>query len=203
MNKEELIRSLKQQGFSERIVKAFEKVRREKFIPKISKTMAYEDTALPIGKGQTISQPYTIAFMLSLLKLEPESKNKQKLLEVGSGSGYVLALLDEILDNAELYGIERVEELAERSREELKNKFNIEVIHGDGSKGLPDKAPFDRIIVSASADEIPSKLVRQLKIGGILVVPVRNSILQIQRFTNENKIQEFSGFRFVPLIEGE
>lgn len=201
MDKKELLRSLKKQKFPQDIIDAFDKVNREDFIPQSSRDMAYKDTALPIGKGQTISQPYIIAFMLSLLKLE--SEKKQKILEIGSGSGYVLALLNEITGkDSEIYGIERIKELAERSQEILKNK-NVKVIHGDGSKGLPKQKPFDRIIVSAAADEIPSKLVRQLKVGGILVVPVKNSIYQIQRFTNDNKIQEFPGFRFVPLIEEE
>ncbi len=199
MRKEELLRSLKQQGFSEEIVNAFEKVNREDFIPESLKSRTYEDTALPIGHKQTISQPYTIAFMLSLLGVQPGKK--QKILEIGSGSGYVLSLLNELSKDAEIYGIERIEELAERSEEVLKGK-NVEVIHKDGSKGLPEKAPFDRILVSAAFSEIPNHLVRQLKVGGILVAPVRNSIYRIQRFTNENKIQEYKGFAFVPVVGG-
>jgi protein-L-isoaspartate(D-aspartate) O-methyltransferase len=199
MQKEELIRSLKKQRFSGKIVRAFEKVRREDFIPK-GKTYAYEDTALPIGHGQTISQPYTIAFMFSLLELQ----DKQKILEVGSGSGYVLALLNEASENSRLFGIERITELAESSQEVLKDKKNIKIVQGDGSKGLPEEAKkelFDRILVSAASDKIPQKLITQLKIGGVLVVPVRDSIVYVKKFTNENKVREFPGFAFVPLIE--
>lgn len=198
MKKEELIRSLKAQKFPEKILRAFKKTKREEFIPENLKKYTYEDRPLPIGGGQTISQPYTIAFMLMLLQLG----NKQKILEVGSGSGYVLALINEISKNSHIYGIELRKELAERSKEVLKNK-NIQVIQGDGSKGLAKESPFDRILVSAAAEEVPPKLVKQLKVGGIMVIPVKNSILQIQRFTTENKVKEFPGFSFVPLIESE
>ena len=199
MQKEDLLRSLKNQGFSEKIIKAFEKVERKNFIPRKTKIYAYEDTALSIGYGQTISQPYTIAFMLSLLELG----NKQKILEIGSGSGYVLALINELSKNSKIYGVERIKELAESSQKILKNKKNIQIIHGDGSKGLKKEAPFDKILVSAASDEIPQKLITQLKIGSVLVAPVRNSIIQVKKFTNENKVKEFPGFVFVPLIEGD
>ncbi len=197
MKKEELIRSLKYRGFSKKILTAFEKVPRENFVPGDLKKYSYEDKPLPIGGGQTISQPYTIAFMLSLLEL----RNKQKILEVGSGSGYVLALINEISKNSEIYGIERVKKLAERSKKVLEDNKNIIVIHGDGSKGVPDKAPFDRILVSAAASEVPQKLVKQLKVGGVMVSSVRSSIVFLKKYTNENKIKEYPGFRFVPLVE--
>jgi len=196
-NKTELLRYLRNLKFPENILNAFQKVKRENFIPKNQKELSYEDVALPIGKGQTISQPYTIAFMLTLLELG----DKQIILEVGSGSGYVLALINEISKNSELYGIERIKELADKSKKVLKKQKNIHIIHDDGSKGLENKAPFDRILVSASADKIPQKLVSQLKTGGVLVAPVKNSIIYIKRFANENKVKEFPGFIFVPLIE--
>ncbi len=198
MNKEQLLRSLRKEKFPEDIVKAFSKVEREDFVPKDFKIRAYEDTALHIGKGQTISQPYTIAFMLMLLEI----RDDQKILEVGSGSGYVLALINEISKNSRLYGIERISEIAQRSKSVLSNKKNITLVYGDGSKGLPDAAPFDRILVSASADSIPQKLLKQLKMGGILVVPVRNSIIYLKKYINENQIKEFPGFAFVPFVEG-
>lgn len=197
MKKEELIRSLKAQKFSPGIIRAFEKVKRENFISKQLKGFAYEDRPLPLERGQTISQPYTIAFMLTLLELG----NKQKILEVGSGSGYVLALINEISKKSQIYGIELKEELAECSKKILSDKKNIQVIQGDGSKGLAKESPFDRILVSAAAEQTPSKLVKQLKVGGILVIPVKSSILQIQKFTTENQIKEFPGFSFVPLIQ--
>jgi len=201
MKKKDLIQQLKNQKFSKKIIRAFEKVDRSKFISKKHKRYSYHDIALPIGKGQTISQPYTIAFMLTLLKL----KNNQKILEVGTGSGYVLALINEISKDSEIYGIERIKELMEKSKKILKDKKNIKVIQGDGSKGLPGMKEkgkgFDRILVSASAQEIPQKLVKQLKIRGILVAPVRNSIMVVKKYSKKNEIKEYPGFRFVPLIE--
>lgn len=197
MKKEEMLRALREQKFSPSIIKAFEAVNREDFIPEEYKLKAYKDIALPIGFGQTITQPYTIAFMLSLLDL----RDGQKILEVGSGSGYVLALINQLSKDSEIYGVEIVKELTEKSREVLENHENIRVVHGDGSKGLKSKMPFDRILVSASADEIPQKLVQQLVVGGILVAPVRSSIVWVQKQANENKIREFPGFAFVPLVE--
>jgi protein-L-isoaspartate(D-aspartate) O-methyltransferase len=196
MNKRQLIRFLNNQKFPERIIKAFEKIRREDFISKEYKKIAYENIPLSIGHKQTISQPYTIAFMLFLLELD----NFQRILEIGSGSGYVLALINEISKNSEIYGIERIKEIAKNSKKVLKNE-NISIIIKDGSKGLKEKSPFDRILVSATSKEIPQKLIVQLKEGGILVAPVRNSIIQIKKFRNENKIKEFPGFVFVPLID--
>lgn len=200
MKKEDLIRNLRNQKFPDNIIKAFSNVKREDFLPEKLKSNAYEDTALPIGYRQTISQPYTIAFMLSLLK--PNTEKNYKILEIGSGSGYVLALINQIMPKSEIYGIERIKELAEKSREVLSGKGNIKIIHKDGSKGLKEQAPFDRILVSAAFREIPHHLIQQLKIGGVLVAPVRNSIIFMQRFRNETKIREFPGFVFVPVIEG-
>ena len=196
MNKLQLIQSLKSQGFSEQIIKAFNKVQREKFIPENSKIYAYEDTALSIGKGQTISQPYTIAFMLSLLELQ----DKQKIMEIGSGSGYVLALLNTISKNSKIYGVERIKELVERSKSILKNKKNIKIIKANKELGIPNEK-FDRILVSAAADKIPDKLIEQLKVNGIIVIPVRNSIIQIKKTIEGLIKKEFHGFVFVPLIE--
>lgn len=195
--KEELINSLKKEKFQSNIIRAFEKVSRENFIPEESKNLSYEDIPLPIGFGATISQPYTIAFMLEHLNI----KDRQKILEVGSGSGYVLALLSELSPSGKIFGIERIKELAESSEEILKSRKNIKVIRGDGSKGLEKGKPFDRILVSASADKIPEELVRQLKTNGILVIPVKDSILKIIKGKKENEIKEYPGFRFVPLVE--
>ena len=199
MEKKDLIQQLKNQKFPKKIIKAFEKVNRSEFISKKQKKYSYYDIALPIGKGQTISQPYTIAFMLTLLKL----KNNQKILEVGTGSGYVLALINEISKDSEIYGIEIIKELTKRSKKILKDKKNIKIIHGDGSKGLLriKGKGFDRILVSAAAQEIPQKIIKQLKIGGILVAPVRNSIIFVKKHPKKDKIKEYPGFRFVPLIE--
>jgi protein-L-isoaspartate(D-aspartate) O-methyltransferase len=197
MQKEELIKKLKDYKFSDRIIKAFGKVEREKFIPEENKKYAYENIPLQIGYEATISQPYTIAFMLNLLKV----KNKQKILEVGSGSGYVLALLSELSPHGKIFGIERIKELAEKSKEVLRDYKNVKVIHGNGFKGLEKEALFDRILVSASGEKIPENLINQLKYNGILVVPVRNSIFRIIKGRKENKTEEYPGFIFVPLIE--
>jgi protein-L-isoaspartate(D-aspartate) O-methyltransferase len=197
MNKKELISSLRKQDFSENILNAFEKVKREDFISKEFKESAYEDIPLPIGGGQTISQPYTIAFMLTLLELY----DNQAVLEIGSGSGYVLALINELSKNAKIYGVERIKELAENSKKVLKNKKNIEIFNADGIKGLKEKAPFDRILVSASSKEIPQRLLSQLKYNGILVCVVKDSIVVVKKTYKENKVMEYPGFIFVPLIE--
>lgn len=197
MNKKQLINSLKKQGFSENILNAFEKVKREDFVSKEFISSVYEDIPLPIGNGQTISQPYTIAFMLTLLELY----DNQTILEVGSGSGYVLALINELSKNAKIYGIERIKELVENSKKALKNKKNIEIFNADGTKGLKEKDAFDRILVSASSKEIPQKLLEQLKYNGILVCVVKNSIVVVKKTYKENKIMEYPGFVFVPLVE--
>src|SRR3990172_781620 len=124
MDKSQLIESLKMRGFSKEIISSFEKVRREDFVPEDMKKIAYEDTSLPIGEGQTISQPYTIAVMLSLLDL----KKGQKILEIGSGCGYVLALVSELIGKGEkVYGIEIIKSLFEKSAENLRNYKNIKV----------------------------------------------------------------------------
>lgn len=195
--KPELLVYLKQQGFSNKIINAFSKVKREDFIDKNLKQYAYENNPLSIGYGATISQPYTIAFMLNLLELT----DNQKILEIGSGSGYVLALINEMSKNSKIYGIERIEELVEKSSNVLKSKKNITVICGDGSKGLKKYAPYNRILISASAEKIPPYLYIQLKDNGIIVCPIKNSIFQIKRKGLRLEKKEFRGFIFVPLIE--
>lgn len=194
MDKTQLLALLKSQGFSKEILEAFAKVPRENFIPENLKEYAYYDEALPLEKGATISQPYTIAFMLNLLEL----KKGQKVLEIGSGCGYVLALLSEIT-HGEVYGVEIIESLAKASQELLKTWQNIKVINKNGFTGLKEKAPFDRILVSAAADNLPEHLYEQLSNNGILVLPVQNSICQIKKVRGKIKVREFPGFVFVPL----
>ena len=204
MNKKELLDSLREKGFSKAILDAFSNVNREDFMPGNVKAMAYEDTALPIGHGQTISQPYTIAIMLSLLDL----KQGQKVLEIGSGCGYVLALLSEIVgENGKVYGMEVVKELAEKSKENLADYGNVRVYNKNGALGLPEKAPFDGILISAAIREIPEKLMDQLKVGGIIVAPkgsrFEQEIIAIQRKSKtEFEIKKkIPGFIFVPFVE--
>ncbi len=202
MNKQQLLLSLKQRGFFKEILNAFSKVKREDFIPEELKSNAYEDTALPIGKGQTISQPYTIAMMLSLLEL----KKSQKVLEVGSGCGYVLALISEIVGkDGKVFGIEIIKELADKSKQNLKDYKNIEVYNKNGADGLKEKAPFSRILISAACKEIPKKLLSQLKENGILVAPVgsrhEQSLVAVQKIKNKFVVKkEIPGFVFVKFV---
>ena len=203
MNKEQLLQSLQARGFPKKILEAFSKVPREEFIPEEIIDKAYEDTALPIGKGQTISQPYTIAIMLS--ELDP--KTGQKILEVGSGCGYVLALLSEIVGKGgKVFGLEIVKELAEKSKENLHEYKNVRVLHKSGFEGFPDKAPFDRILISAAIREIPEPLISQLKVGGILVAPkgsrFEQDIIAIKRKSKAEfeLLKRIPGFVFVPFI---
>lgn len=198
MGKKELFNSLKNKGFSLEMINAFSKIKREDFIPEPYKKYAYEDNALPIGFGQTISQPYTIAFMLSLLKL----KRGSKVLEIGSGSGYVLSLIHEIT-KSEIYGVEIKESLAKSSKKLLSQKKKIKIYNKSGENGLSEKGKFDRILISASCKDsrIVYRLCKQLKNKGILVAPVKNSILSIEKNKNKLHYKKYEGFIFVPFIE--
>jgi protein-L-isoaspartate(D-aspartate) O-methyltransferase len=208
MNKTELLQSLKSKGFSEHITDAFSKVPREEFIPSKLESSAYDDIPLPIGFNQTISQPSTIAIMLELLDLKEE---KQKILEIGSGCGYVLALISKISPLSEIYGVERLKELAQTSKINLANYSNIKVYNKDGSKGLKEHAPYDRIIISAECEkDTIESLSNQLKIDGKIVAPVlpeKNSHyadMSVFEKTKKGLIKSnksISGFMFVPLIK--
>src|SRR3989338_367698 len=156
---------------------AFLKVKRELFLGKWMEKDAYLDTALPIGSGQTISQPTTIAVMLELL----EAGKGMNVLEVGSGSGYVAALLSEIVEsNGRVTGMELEEELIGQSKKNLNKQGckNVEIVKGDGSLGSKEKAPFDRILVSAACPFVPKPLFDQLKEGGRIVAPVGDKFTQ-------------------------
>ncbi|MDP3966488.1 MAG: methyltransferase domain-containing protein [archaeon] len=195
MKKKDLINRLKSFNFPKNILDAFEKVDRSFFVTQNLKEEAYKDIPLPIGHNQTISQPYTIAFMLMLL----EVRDGQKILEIGSGSGYVLSLLAEMNKNGEIYGVEKIKELAENSKEKLKKYKNVKVVQGDALNELQNEN-FDRIIASASFSELPQKIVNnQLKIKGILVAPVVSSIVVIKK-GSRNKVEEYPGFSFVPIV---
>lgn len=189
------------------IIEAFKKIKRADFVPReIIKEKGEEfvneyNAPLPISYGQTISQPLTVAFMLELLK----PKQGNIILDIGSGSGWQTAMLCEIVgDKGFIYAIELVPELKNFGQDNvLKYNFkNVEFICGDGSNGLLDKAPFDRIIAAAAANEIPKAWKEQLKIDGRIVAPVRNSIwLLIKKSKNKFEEKEYPGFAFVPLIE--
>jgi protein-L-isoaspartate(D-aspartate) O-methyltransferase len=201
MSNEELIDLLIGKGVlkSPRIIEAFLKVDRKFFVPPQSREFAYSDTPLKIASNQTISQPYTVAFMLELL--EPQIGDR--VLDIGSGSGWTTALLAYIVgDSGEVIGLERQKELLEFGRENL-SKFhfkNASIKEAKESLGLVGEK-FDKILVSAASNELPKELLDQLKVGGILVIPIGESIFKFKKI-DENKIEsnEFKGFRFVPLI---
>lgn len=199
----ELIDSLVKRGYlkTEEIIAAFKKIKRKDFVRKEDKKYAELDEPLPIGYGQTISQPLTVAFMLELLQPKPGDK----ILDVGSGSGWTTALLAEIVGpEGKVYGIELIPELKEFGEKNVE-KYNFvkkgvaEFIWGDGSRGLLEKAPFDKILVSAAAEEVPIELKQQLKVNGRMVIPVRDSIYLVERKKDKYEQKEFFGFRFVPL----
>jgi len=199
MDKSFLLNSLKQQSFSKRILNAFQKVSRENFISPTLIHRAYEDRPLPIGQGQTISQPYTIAVMLDLLKL----KSGQKVLELGSGSGYVLALISEIVgETGQIYGVEIIKKLAEDSKKNLKLYKNIKIFNSDGKKGLFKYSPFDRILISAACEKIPEQVLNQLSPNGLIVAPIdsfgNQTITVLKKIKKSFKIiQQIPGFIFV------
>jgi len=195
MNKTQLLDELKSQGFPKKILNAFSKVNRENFIPNNLKPYAYYDQPLPIADSSTISQPYTIAFMLDLLEL----KDNIKILEIGSGSGYVLALINQLSNNSQIYGIEKINDLVEKSKKLLSK--NIKIISGDGSNGLIINAPFDRILSSASFNKTPTQLFKQLKNNGIFVTPIQDSIFQFKKINNKINSKEFPGFVFIPITK--
>ena len=195
MNKGDLLESLKKKGFSEQIIRAFDAVKREEFVPEHLIGYAYEDVALPVMEGSTLSQPSTVAFMLNLL----EVREGQNVLEIGSGSGYVLSLLAEIDKTGKVRGIEIIRELAVRSKDYLKDKKNVDIISRDGSQGLPEFAPYDRILVSASFPEVPRHLISQLADEGVIVAAVNQSIYQIKKSGSTIIEKEFPGFAFVPI----
>ncbi|MCH8861311.1 MAG: protein-L-isoaspartate(D-aspartate) O-methyltransferase [Proteobacteria bacterium] len=197
---------LKRRGVKSAVVlAAMGKVRREAFVPRAFRDVAYDDRPLDIGLGQTISQPLVVAMMAEAL----EVKDGDKILEVGTGSGYAAAVLGEI--GGEVFSIERHRALAEKARAALKAEGcdNVHVVVGDGSLGLAAEAPFDAILVTAGGPNVPESLKQQLKIGGRLVIPVGGTrsfqdLLKITRnseteFTEEN----LGGVRFVPLVGEE
>jgi protein-L-isoaspartate(D-aspartate) O-methyltransferase len=195
-----LIQKLREKGIeSEQVLEVMGKIPRHIFFENAFLEHAYQDKAFPIGHGQTISQPYTVAFQSQLLQL----KVGQKVLEIGTGSGYQAMVLHDL--GARLYTIEYQQALYERTRALLpKLGYKINFFQGDGSKGLAAHAPFEKIIVTAGAPAVPNSLIEQLAVGGCLVIPVGDgSVQQMLRLTkiSERKISKevFSNFSFVPL----
>ena len=200
--RKKLVEEISEKGIiDDEVLNAIEKIPRHAFMDSSFLEFAYQDKPFPIGNGQTISQPYTVAFQTQLLQI---SKG-QKVLEIGTGSGYQACVLIEM--GAKVYTIERIKNLYEKTKLFLPSiGYSPKLFFGDGYKGLPTYAPFDRIIVTAGAPYIPEDLVKQLKVGGILVIPVGDGEIQIM--TSITKISETQAekkewgiFRFVPLLE--
>jgi len=185
---------------NERVLRAMERVPRHEFVPESLRADAYADMPLPIGSGQTISQPYIVAAMLEALQLRAEDR----VLEIGTGSGYMTALLAELA--AEVISIERHADLAERARELLDKLgyHNVHVMIGDGSMGYPLAAPYDAIIASAAAPSIPPALIEQLNEGGRMVIPVgppqAQQLQLVRKISGEAVVTPLDPCRFVPMI---
>ncbi|MBN2769012.1 MAG: protein-L-isoaspartate O-methyltransferase [Campylobacterales bacterium] len=198
---EELIEGMKQSGVlrSEEVLKAFECVDRQLFIPSEYSQLPYLDRPLPIGKNQTISQPSTVAFMLELLDV----KKGDRVLDIGSGSGWTTGLLGSLTgESGSVEGVERVEELTKIGKSNIAKlgMKNINIEKASSDLGKPGEK-FDAILVSASAEDVPNELFDQLKIGARLVIPVKNSIFKFHKISEKNiQMQEYEGFVFVPLI---
>ena len=198
----QLVSTLQQKGITDlKVLDAIKKIPRHLFLNSSFEDYAYQDKAFPIGAGQTISQPYTVAFQSQLLEI----KKDHKILEIGTGSGYQTAVL--CMMGAKVYSIERQNELFKQTSA-LLPKLGIRPKHltfGDGYKGLPTYGPFDGIIVTAGAPIIPKPLMAQLKIGGRLVIPLGEDVQVMTLLIRKNETQfekhELGEFRFVPLLE--
>jgi len=182
-----------------KVLRAMLKVPRHLFVPEQMKELAYGDEPLPIGEGQTISQPYIVAYMTEALKL----RGREKVLEIGTGSGYQTAVLAEMV--REVYTVELIPELSRRAQEVLQ-KLGYQNIHfrvGDGTRGWPEEAPFEAILVTAAPPAVPPALVEQLTIGGRMVIPVGTDFQELVLVTRKEQgweEQRLIGVRFVPLI---
>ena len=200
----QLAETIKAKGIHDkRVLEAIKMVPRHLFLDSSFEDHAYQDKAFPIGAEQTISQPYTVAFQTELLSIKPNDS----ILEIGTGSGYQTAILLHL--KAKVYTIERQQELFKKTKLFFA-KMNYrpkKVIFGDGYKGLPGEAPFDGIIVTAGAPEVPKALMSQLKVGGKLVIPVGVDSQVMTLFTRKSEKefekQELGAFRFVPLLENK
>jgi protein-L-isoaspartate(D-aspartate) O-methyltransferase len=200
----ELVMGLRAAGIRDtRVLAAIETVPREMFVPDAFKDLAYADQALPIECGQTLSQPFIVAFMTDRLKVG----ERMKVLEVGTGSGYQTAILAQLCRR--VYTMERYRTLMKQAETRFKELrlANVTTVLGDGGKGWPAQAPFDRIIVTAAAKKLPRKLLEQLAVGGIMVIPVevspsRQELLRITRTDDGFERESLLPVRFVPLVEG-
>lgn len=199
-----LVEIIRENGIKdEKVLSAVGKIPRHLFMDNAFIHFAYEDKAFPIGAEQTISQPYTVAFQTELLDIKPY----EKILEIGTGSGYQAAVL--VALEASVFTIERQRELFQKTKDFLpKIGYKCQFYYGDGYKGLPKFAPFDKIIVTCGAPEIPTELINQLKIGGKLVAPIGSGDIQemqlLEKVTEkENKVTTHGKFSFVPMLSNK
>lgn len=200
----QLVDLLRKKGITdENILTAINNVPRHFFLDSAFDKIAYEDRAFPIGEGQTISQPYTVAYQTQLLEVKPNDK----VLEIGTGSVYQASVLAEM--GAKVFTIERQKKLYEKNKNFIfKSKYpNIKFFYGDGFQGLPTYAPFDKVIITAAAPYVPPKLIEQLKTGGMMVIPVDlgpfQQMLRLTKLADGSYSEErFDNFSFVPMLEG-
>jgi len=197
-----LVQRLRESGISsDRVLDVIAEVPRHIFLDEALAHRAYEDTALPIGYGQTLSQPYIVARMTELLLAHSPSR----VLELGTGSGYQTAVLAKLFD--EVYSVERIKPLQDRARERLRQLGlrNVFLKHADGGMGWPEKGPFDGILVTAAPITVPTELLEQLKDGGVLIAPVGEEdqiLVEITRRGDQYEYRELEPVRFVPLLGG-
>lgn len=200
-----MVEIIQEKGITdEKVLDAISKLPRHFFFDSAFMEQAYEDKAFQIGEGQTISQPYTVAYQSQLL----EVKEREKILEVGTGSGYQACILSML--GAKVFTIERHKKLNERAKAllEAMRISSIKFFYGDGFEGLPSFAPFDKVLITAAAPEVPAKLLAQLKVGGMLVMPYgKGEVQKMQRITktadNQFEQEEFDNFKFVPMLKGK
>ncbi len=203
--RKKLIDILREKGITdERVLKAMTDIPRHFFMDSALDNIAYEDRAFPIAEGQTISQPYTVAYQTQLLNVSPN----EKVLEIGTGSIYQATVLAEL--GVKLYTIERQKKLFEKSKTYFfKSKYpNLKFFYGDGFEGLPTYAPFDKVLITAAAPFIPPKLIQQLRTGGVMVIPVDEGdsqrMLRLTKNADGSVNEEvFKNFSFVPMLKGK
>ncbi len=197
-----LVQRLREAGIeSDRVLEVIADVPRHIFLDEALSHRAYEDTSLPIGHGQTLSQPYIVARMTELLL----AHSPKRVLELGTGSGYQTAVLSQLFE--EIYSVERIRPLQDRARDRLRqlNARNVLLKHADGGMGWPDRGPFDGIIVTAAPEEVPKELLAQLSDGGVLIAPVgeeQQTLVQVVRRGERFDFKELEPVHFVPLLGG-
>ena len=203
--RKKLVDTIRAKGITdEKVIEAIERIPRHFFLDSAFDEVAYEDKAFPIAAQQTISQPYTVAYQTQILEVRPF----MKVLEIGTGSAYQASVLAEL--GAQVFTIERQKQLFEANKkfDFIKKYPNIKFFYGDGYEGLPTYGPFDRVLITAAAPEIPPKLIQQLKPGGMMVIPVGSGDVQVMKRLIKNadgtyKEEIFDKFSFVPMLGGK